>query len=81
MLMLSPINSPFFKSDPHAIIPNKLAFTSFHCSISNHTLKGLRSLKPSHKQDSNKDERLDQTRSVMHEKQKKPGLIDVLIAI
>ena len=54
MLTLSPINSPFFQSDPHAIIPNKLAFTSFHCSIANHTLKGLRSLKPSHKQDSNK---------------------------
>ena len=30
----------FFQSDPHAAIPNKLAFTSLHCSISNYSLKG-----------------------------------------
>ena len=35
-LMLSPTNSPFafFQSDPHAVIPIKLAFLSLHCSIS-----------------------------------------------
>ena len=38
-LMLSPTNSPFFKPDPHAVIPNKLAFPSLHCSISSYTLK------------------------------------------
>ena len=50
----------------HAVIPNKLAFTSFHFLISKYTLKGrnnsdasetsfqLRSDKPSHKHDSNK---------------------------
>ena len=37
----------------NAVITNKLAFTSLHCSISNHTLKGLRSNKPLHKHDSN----------------------------
>ena len=49
-----------------AVIPNKLAFTSFHCSISKYTLKGrnnsyasetsfqLRSDKPSHKHGLNK---------------------------
>ena len=44
----------FFQSDTHTAIPNKLAFTSLHCSISNYTLKGLRSDKPSHKHDPNK---------------------------
>ena len=50
----------------HAVIPNKLAFTSFHCSISKYTLKGrnnsnasetpfqLRSDKPLHKHGLNK---------------------------
>ena len=50
----------------HAVIPNKLAFTSFHCLISKYTLKGwnnsnasetsfqLRSDKPSHKHGLNK---------------------------
>lgn len=28
----------FFQSDPHAAIPNKLAFTSLHCSISNYSI-------------------------------------------
>ena len=27
----------FFQSDTHPVIPNKLAFTSLHCSISNYT--------------------------------------------
>ena len=27
----------FFHSDTHLVIPNKLAFTSLHCSISNYT--------------------------------------------
>ena len=44
----------FFQSDTHTAIPNKLAFTSLHCSISNYTLKGLRSDKPSHKHGPNK---------------------------
>ena len=44
----------FFRSDTNAVIPNKLAFTNLHCSISSYTLKGLRSNKPSHKHDSNK---------------------------
>ena len=65
----------FFLSDPQAVIPNKLAFTVLHCSISNYTLKGLRSDKPSHKQDSNKYQFCDKR------KQNIPGLIDVLIAI
>ena len=60
-------------STDNAIIPNKLAFTKLHCSISSYTLKGLRSNKPSHKHDSNKyqskafaicDHKSDQTRSV-----------------
>ena len=75
-LMLSPTNSPFFfQSDPHAVISNKLAFPSLHCSISNYTWK-LWSHKPSHKHDSNKyqskafvicDHKSDETRSVTHE--------------
>ena len=52
-LILSPTNSLFFQSDMNAVITNKLAFTSLHCSISNYTLKGLRSNKPLHKHDSN----------------------------
>ena len=65
----------FFQSDPHAVIPNKLAFPSLHCSISNYTWK-LWSHKPSHKHDSNKyqskafvicDHKSDETRSVTHE--------------
>ena len=31
----------FFKPDPHAVILNKLAFPSLHCSISSYTLKTL----------------------------------------
>ena len=63
----------FFQSDQHAVILNKLAFPSLHCSISNYTLK---THKPSHKHDSNKyqskafvicDHKSDETRSVMHE--------------
>ena len=75
-LMLFPTNSPFFQSDPHSVIPNKLAFPSLHCSISHYTLKTLISHdKPSHKQDSNKyqskaivicDHKSDKTRSVAH---------------
>ena len=44
-LMLSPTNSPFafFQSDPHAVIPIKLAFLSLHCSISKYTLTPGRS--------------------------------------
>ena len=66
----------FFQSDTHPVIPNKLAFTSLHCSISNYTLNGLWSHKPSHKHDSNKyqskafvicDHKSDETRSVTHE--------------
>ena len=65
----------FFQSDPHAVILNKLAFTSLHCSISNYTLKELWSHKPSHKHDSNRyqskafvicDHKSDETRSVTH---------------
>ena len=44
----------FFQSDTHTVIPNKLAFISLHCSITNYTLKGLRSDKPLHKRDPNK---------------------------
>ena len=64
----------FFQSDMHAIISTKLAFTTLHCSIFNHTLKGLRSHKP-HKHDSDKyqtkafvicDHKSDQTTSAMH---------------
>ena len=40
----------FFQADTHAVILNKLALTSPHCSISNYTLKGLSSNKLSHKQ-------------------------------
>ena len=40
-------------SNTHAVTPNKLAFTSLHCSISSYTLKVLRSDKPSHRHDSN----------------------------
>ena len=67
-----------------------LAFTSLHCSISNYTLKGLRSDKPSHKHDSNKYQskefcnlRLQITSDQICDarKQNIPGLIDVLIAI
>ena len=35
--MLSQQTVHFFQSDTHAVIPNKLAFTSLHCSISNYT--------------------------------------------
>ena len=65
----------FFQSDTNAVIPNKLAFTNFHCSISNYTLKALRSNTPSHKHDSSKyqskafvtcDHKSDQTRSATH---------------
>ena len=59
-----------FQSDPHAFIPNKLAFPSLHCSISNWRLW---SHKPSHKHDSNKhqafvicDHKSDETSSVTH---------------
>ena len=65
----------FFQSNQHAVILNKLAFTSLHCSIFNYTLKELWSHKPSHKHDSNKyqskafvicDHKSDETRSVTH---------------
>ena len=55
----------------HPIIPNKLAFTSLHCSISNYTFDW----KTLHKHDSNKyqtkafvicDHKSDQTRSATH---------------
>ena len=81
----------FFQSDTNAVIPNKLAFTNLHCSISSYILKGLRSNKPSHKHDSNKylskqsicnlrpQIRPDQICDAR--KQNIPGLIDVLIAI
>ena len=65
----------FFQSHPYAVIPNKLAFPSHHCSISNYTLK-IWSYKPSHKHDSNKHQsnaligicnhKSDETRSVTH---------------
>ena len=90
--MLSPTNSPFafFQLNPHDVILNKLVFPSLHCSISNYTLKGLRSDKPSHKHDSNKYQSKEfcnlrlQIRSDQicdARKQNIPGLIDVLIAI
>ena len=81
----------FFQSDTNAVIPNKLALTNLHCSISSYILKGLRSNKPSHKHDSNKylskqsicnlrpQIRPDQICDAR--KQNIPGLIDVLIAI
>ena len=65
----------FFQSDTHAVIANKLACTSLHRSISSYTSIGLRSDKPSHKNDSNKyltkafvicDHKSDQTRSATH---------------
>ena len=77
-LMLSPTlkQSIFCQSDTNAVIPNKLAFTNLHCSISSYILKGLRSNKPLHKHDSNKylsnkafaicDHKSDQTRSATH---------------
>ena len=80
----------FFQSDTHTVIPNKLAFTSLHCSISNYTLKGLRPDKPSHKRDPNKYQTkafgpfviTNQIRpDLQQRKQNMPGLIDVLIAI
>ena len=37
--VISNKQSIFFPSDQHAVIANKLAFTSLHCSISNYTLK------------------------------------------
>ena len=55
----------------HPVIPNKLAFTSLHCSISNYTFDR----KTLHKHDSNKyqtkafvicDHKSDQTRSATH---------------
>ena len=33
--VISNKQSIFFQSDPHAVILNKLAFPSLHCSISN----------------------------------------------
>ena len=65
----------FFQSDTNTVVPKKLAFTNLHCSISNGTLKGLRSNTPLHKHDSNIcqskafvicDHKSDQTRSVTH---------------
>ena len=52
--VISNKQSIFFQSDTNAVIPNKLAFTNLHCSISSYILKGLSSNKPSHKHDSNK---------------------------
>ena len=62
----------FFQSDRNAVVPNKLAFTYLHCSISSCTLKGLRSNTPLHKHNSDTyelkafvicDRKSDQTRS------------------
>ena len=89
--VISNKQSIFFQSDTNAVIPNKLAFTNLHCSISSYILKGLSSNKPSHKHDSNKylskrsicnlrpQIRPDQICDAR--KQNIPGLIDVLIAI
>ena len=73
--VISNEQSIFFKSDTNAVIPNKLAFTNLHCSISSYILKGLRSSKPWHKHDSNKYQskafaiyyhKSDQTRYATH---------------
>ena len=80
----------FFSKLANHLSMEALAFTSLHCSISNYTLKGLRSDKPSHKHDSNKYQSKEfcnlrlQIRSDQicdAHKQNIPGLIDVLIAI
>ena len=87
-----PINKKnlFFSKLANHLSMEALAFTSLHCSISNYTLKGLRSDKPSHKHDSNKYQSKEfcnlrlQIRSDQicdARKQNIPGLIDVLIAI
>ena len=75
-LMLSPTSSWFFPVRYAPRHPNKLAFTSLHCSISNYTFDRRDSdLINLHKHDSNKyqtkafvicDHKSDQTRSATH---------------
>ena len=78
----------FFQSDNHAVIPNKLAFTSLHCSISFYTfdrrdsdLINLRANIDSNKYQTKAfvvyDHKSDQTRSTTHRKQNIPASIDV----
>ena len=85
----------FFQSDTQPVIPNKLAFTSLHCSISNYTfdrrdldLINLRTnmiqinIRPKHTYifcNLRPQIRSDQICDAR--KQNIPGLIDVLIAI
>ena len=66
----------FFQSDPHAVIPNKLAFPIVSTARSPNILWRLWSHKPLHKHDSNIyqskvfvicDHKSDETRSVTHE--------------